>query len=100
MDELGFSRDVKFCAFGPQTLSDLLELRVLPFGRKKDAFKQLRYIEEYVGELIADYTPKTKQGTIVYETHYIDRDYIEDYSVFYSRNLFLYKNYCRRLHFF
>jgi len=38
--------------------------------------------------------------TVVIESHYIDRDYILDVSVFYARNLRNYPNYCRRMHFF
>ena len=38
--------------------------------------------------------------TVVHERHYIDRHYIEDFSLFYSRSLRDYPNYCQRLHFF
>ena len=38
--------------------------------------------------------------TIVHERHYIDRHYIEDFSLFYSRSLRNYPNSCQRLHFF
>jgi len=38
--------------------------------------------------------------TVVVERHYIDRDYMEDHSVFYSKSLHGYPNYCQRLHFF
>ena len=38
--------------------------------------------------------------TVVHERHYIDRHYIEDFSLFYSRSLRNYPNYCQRLHFF
>ena len=38
--------------------------------------------------------------TIVHERHYIDRHYIADFSLFYSRSLRAYPNYCQRLHFF
>src|SRR5439155_1691200 len=39
-------------------------------------------------------------GTVVVEQRYIDRDYMEDHSVFYSKSLFPYPNFCRRVHFF
>src|SRR5438045_7509263 len=105
MASLGISRDVEFSTFGEKSLREILDLKVLPFARKKEPFKQLQYIEGYIHDLIADYGSPNEagnptKGTIVCETHYIDRDYIEDHSVFYSRNLFPYKNYCRRLHFF
>jgi hypothetical protein len=38
--------------------------------------------------------------TIVIESHYIDRDYISDVALFYSRSLRAYDNFCQRLHFF
>ena len=38
--------------------------------------------------------------TIAHERHYIDRHYIDDFSLFYSRSLRDYPNYCQRLHFF
>ncbi len=38
--------------------------------------------------------------TVVRETHYVDRDFIDDVARFYSRNLRSYPNYCERLHFF
>lgn len=38
--------------------------------------------------------------TVVSEDHYIDRDYIEDFSLFHARSLRDYPNYCSRLHFF
>jgi len=34
------------------------------------------------------------------EQHYIDRDHIEDHSVFYSKSLYPYPNFCCRVHFF
>lgn len=38
--------------------------------------------------------------TVVSESHYIDRDYIHDMALFYSRSLRWYPNFCQRLHFF
>ena len=38
--------------------------------------------------------------TIVHERHYVDRHYIDDFSLFYSRSLRDYPNSCQRLHFF
>ncbi len=55
-------------------------------------FQQLDQISRYVGELGC--------STVVIEERYIDRDYMEDYSVFYSRNFEAPENYCRRLSFF
>jgi len=38
--------------------------------------------------------------TIAIESHYIDRDYIADVALLYSRSLRAYDNFCQRLHFF
>lgn len=53
---------------------------------------QLSYIASYVWALGC--------RSVLIERHYIDRDYIEDYGLFYSRSLYPYKNYCQRVHFF
>src|ERR1700730_84174 len=53
---------------------------------------QVTYLENYLNGL--------KCATILEEDHYLDRDYIEDLALFYSRSLRNYPNYCRRLHFF
>lgn len=38
--------------------------------------------------------------SVVIEGHYVDRDYISDVALFYSRSLRGYPNFCQRLHFF
>src|SRR4051812_1272681 len=53
---------------------------------------QLEYLGVYLSELNCK--------TVVTESHYIDRDYIQDVSLFYSRSLRNYPNFCQRLHFF
>jgi hypothetical protein len=50
----------------------------------------------YLGEYLAHLGCKT----IVLEKHYVDRDYISDVALFYSRSLRAYPNFCQRLHFF
>jgi hypothetical protein len=37
---------------------------------------------------------------LVVERRYVDRDYMEDHSVFYAKSLYPYPNVCRRAHFF
>ncbi|HEY3852960.1 MAG TPA: hypothetical protein VGO67_01045 [Verrucomicrobiae bacterium] len=83
---------IEFYAFGSKTLVELLNLEVPPFARTKMPFRQLQYVEAYVAAL--------KCATVVVESHYIDRDHIEDHGAFYSRNFISYPNYCTRLHFF
>jgi hypothetical protein len=78
--------------FGESSLASLLGFKKPPFA--PDAFRQLTYIEDYLKE----------EGcvckSVLIERHYIDRDYMEDHSVFYSRNLYPYSNWCQRVHFF
>jgi hypothetical protein len=53
---------------------------------------QLQYLGAYLAELGCK--------TIVLEAHYIDRDYIDDTALYYSRSLRSYSNHCQRVHFF
>lgn len=81
-----------FAAFAGEPLDELLKLQAPTFSSAREAFHQLSYVAEYASDL--------KCATLALESHYIDRDYMEDHSVFYSKALFPYENYCRRLHFF
>jgi hypothetical protein len=83
---------IDFYEFGSARLEDILELEQPPFA--EDPFHQLRYLEDY----LRDHASPCR--AVVIERHYVDRDYMEDHSVFYSRNLRDYTNSCRRLHFF
>src|SRR5262245_44241428 len=49
---------------------------------------------------IGAYLQRLGCKTVVIERHYIDRDYIHDHALLYSRSLRAYPNYCYRLHFF
>ncbi len=51
-------------------------------------------------QYLSDYVTGLNCRTVVEEAHYVDRDYIEDLSLFHARSLRNYPNYCRRLHFF
>jgi len=53
---------------------------------------QLTYLGKYLAKLGCK--------TVVGEKHYIDRDYVDDVALFYSRSLRSYPNHCQRLHFF
>ena len=69
------------------------QLRLPPsFGEQQGRLDQVTYLASY-----ADYLGCR---SILVERHYIDRDYIEDHGLFYSRSLFPYDNYCQRVHFF
>ena len=85
--------EVNWRSFGSDDcLRESLSLDSPPLQRIDNTFSQLRYIERYASELSC--------GSIAIESPYIDRDYIEDHSAFYSKNLFPYPNWCRRIHFF
>src|SRR5205085_4900687 len=58
----------------------------------------LNYLVEYIRR--PDLSPICPARAVAIERHYIDRDYMEDHSVFYSRNLASTPNFCRRVHFF
>lgn len=85
------TQKIEFLDFTEGKITEILNLHNPPFLRD-NPFRQLDYIEQYVREI--------QCKTIVIEEHYIDRDYMEDHSVFYSRNLFPVSNSCRRAHFF
>lgn len=53
---------------------------------------QLAYIETYLQRL--------ECRSILIEEHYVDRDFVDDVSLFYARSLRAYPSYCQRLHFF
>ncbi|MBK8270384.1 MAG: hypothetical protein IPK83_19650 [Planctomycetes bacterium] len=73
-------------------LVKVLQLVAPPFLSHEIAFRQIRYISEYVVKLGAK--------SVAIENHYIDRYHMEDHSVFYSKSLFPFPNFCRRVHFF
>lgn len=74
--------------------SDLTSLVSPPPGLIEDTWPptQLAYLGVYLSAL--------ECRTVVIESHYIDRDYINDLALFYSRSLRDYPNFCYRLHFF
>lgn len=83
---------VEVRSFDRTSFHKLLKLKTQHFV--VDAWKQLEYLRRYLSD------PELACKSLIIEHHYIDRDYIEDYSIFYSRSLYPFDNYCRRLHFF
>jgi hypothetical protein len=75
-----------------KTLPQILELEEPPFLDPGEAHFQLSHVEDYVRQ--------HGGRTAVVEQHYIDRDFMEEYSVFYSKSLTSYPNSCRRVGFF
>ncbi|MCR4340007.1 MAG: hypothetical protein NUW01_08985 [Gemmatimonadaceae bacterium] len=85
-----FTRVVPF----PAHPSEFPSLLPQPPGLVEESWPpaQLTYLGVYLGTMGCK--------TIVHESHYIDKDYIEDLALFYGRSLRNYPNYCQRLHFF
>jgi hypothetical protein len=80
-------------------------VRAVPFSDFPSQFRQPPGI---VGErwpptqvqYFTDYLTELECQSILIEGHYVDRDFVDDVALFYSRSLRAYPNYCRRLHFF
>lgn len=90
---MSLSPQVEWHSFGStDCLKFALGLRPVPWQSDAESFVQLRYLERYASDLAC--------GCFAIEAPYIDRDYIEDHSAFYSKSLFPYPNSCRRVHFF
>jgi hypothetical protein len=81
---------IEFLPFS--SLVSLLQLEEPPLMR--DDFRQLNYIERYLRQA------KPPCLSVVIERYYIDRDFIQDFGVFYSTSLYAYPNWCQRIHFF
>ena len=78
--------------FDLNKLVEHLGLSSPPLNPADTAFRQLRYVEQYANDLDC--------LSVAIEKYYVDRDHIEDHSVFYSKSLYPYTNYCQRVHFF
>ena len=84
-------QEIKFLEFSENLRpSEILGLNASPFV--KDPWRQLDYVFRYVHEI------GVRCMTI--EGVYIDRDYMEDHGLFYSRSFLPYRAACRRLQFF
>ncbi len=78
----------------PESLYRLVSEFVGPLGPTKPAeSRQLRYLVHYVKDYL-------RCAGFVCETHYIDKDYMDDFAGFYAKSLRQYPNYCWRVHFF
>jgi len=53
---------------------------------------QVTYLSAYLEQIHC--------ATVLIESHYVDRDYVEDMAIFYARSLRAYPPYCQRMHFF
>lgn len=54
----------------------------------------------YIGEYLFKYLNNLKAKTYIIESEYIDKDYLIDYSNFYSRSFDIKEKFTTRLHFF
>src|SRR5580658_900555 len=63
-------QQIRFFSFAKQSLRGLLALSPPPFTSADHAFLQLQYVQQYVQDLGCQ--------TLLTESHYIDRDHMED----------------------
>lgn len=84
---------VRFLPLGASSLRELLSFS-LPLRESENALRQLALVEKHVRH------PDLNAQSVVIEDHYIDRDFMEDHSAFYSKNLVPVSNFCKRIHFF
>jgi len=74
------------------------KLKIFPFASSRHLFKglldttQVQYLRRYLTDLGAT--------SVLEEQNYFDRDYLAEFSAFYSISSTGYPNVCRRLHFF
>lgn len=86
-------RSAVFVNLTETTLRDLVGLDP-PLREADKAHRQLAFIEKHIRH------EQVNAQSVVIEDHYIDRDFMEDHSIFYSKNLVPVSNHCRRVHFF
>jgi hypothetical protein len=82
--------------FDPDALS--MFIRVSAGGMQKsevDDKTQIQYLHKYLSNM-----QHTRAKTMVIESHYIDRHYLEDFSEYYARCFNEYPKSCSRIHFF
>jgi hypothetical protein len=79
----------------PYNKKTLLELFSKKSGNEKELVKRKINFQYFL-----NYFEKMGAKTIICENNYTDRDYLEDYSAYYSRCLTDYGRRCSRLHFF
>ena len=82
---------ISFLKYDGLNLREVLGLALPPFS-SPGVHQQLLYVQAYAKDLDCK--------SIAIEFPYVDRDHIEDHSIFYSKSLFPHKNSCRRIHFF
>lgn len=73
---------------------------LLPLLQSRGAFERFSPAKHTQLQYVAGRAQEQGCTAIAIETRYVDRDFMEDYAVFYSRNLQPLPNYCTRLHFF
>jgi hypothetical protein len=83
---------ITFRPLGSGPLRESLAIGRIGFADSDASVRPIDSIERFVRQ----------QGceTIAIEKHYVDRDYMEEHAVFYSRGLAQLSNYCERVHFF
>ena len=90
---MALERQIRFLPLGSVSIEALLAVPAPLIGSKR-AHRQLEAVETYVRD------PSYGARSIAVESHYIDRDFIEEFSIFYAKNLGHIPNYCQQVHFF
>jgi hypothetical protein len=92
-DRLPLPTSVSLGRLGGDSLAATLGIPLPPLSDPATAFKQLNALTAYARDTLA-------AQSILIENEYVDRDHMEDHSVFYSKSLTPYPNRCRRISFF
>jgi hypothetical protein len=77
---------------GPEETERLADVAKPTFFNADDAVRQLRNVARHAISVGA--------GCVAVEAQYVDRDFAEEHSVYYSRSLQPYTGFCQRVHFF
>jgi hypothetical protein len=70
----------------------VLGIKQPPLSSDLEVFEQFDNVVTYARQLGCQ--------SVAVETHYIDRDHIDDHSTFYSKSFESFGNFCKRVHFF
>ena len=74
------------------------ELQFLNFNQTEFPLQEIKKSQQ--GDYLLNYLIDLGSKKILLESNYFDRDYLSEFSVFYSTSVYGYKNICKRVHFF
>lgn len=73
-------------------------LKFLDFDSKENPLTEFQNSQQ--GKYLVNYLKDLEAKKILLEPNYFDRDYLSEFSAFYSTSVYGYKNICKRVHFF